>query len=113
MLTGVMQVSMGARKAAASPRTLELARFKPLYDGYQLNYDQGAGYNKLPRLIRPVTKNARHAVPSSRIKELSIPIIRQSMDLVQFDPEAFIIKPTALKAYCSARVAELAAPIVR
>jgi len=107
------EVGTNARKATASPRTLELARYKPTYEGYQNNYDYGNGYERMPRLIRVISRNARNAVASSRTKELSVPIIRQSMDLVQFDPMAFIIKPTTLNAYCAPRISELAQPIVR
>ena len=45
--------------------------------------------------------------------ELSTPIIRETMDLVQFDPDAFFVSETAKKARASARVQELAQPIVR
>ena len=109
----VLQVTTSARKATASPRTLELSRYKPTYEGYQNNYDYGNGYERMPRLIRVISRNARNAVASSRTKELAVPIVRQSMDLVQFDPMAFIIKPTALNAYCPPRISELAQPIVR
>ena len=106
-------MQLNARKATASPRTLELARYKPPYEGYHFNFDYGAGSEKLPKLIRVVSQNAKNAVPSSRIKELSVPIIRQSMDSVQFDPNAFIIKRNVLNAYCPPRIAELAQPLVR
>ncbi|XP_067936703.1 sperm microtubule associated protein 2-like isoform X2 [Watersipora subatra] len=109
----IWDVLPNARKATASPRTLELARFKPPYEGYHFNFDQGAGSEKLPKLIRVVSRNAKNAQASSRIKELSVPIIRQSMDLVQFNPHAFAIKPNVLNAYCPPRVAELAQPLVR
>jgi len=106
-------VSRNARKATASPRTLELARSKPLYEGYHFNFDYGAGSEKLPKLIRVVTRNAKNALASSRTKELAVPIIRQTMDSVQFNPQAFIISRTALNAYCPPRISELAQPIVR
>ena len=45
--------------------------------------------------------------------ELATPIIRETMDLVQFNPEAFFVSETAKKAKASARIQELAQPIVR
>lgn len=100
-------------KTTAKPRTVELARHKPLYDGYQYNFDHGNGAERFPQLVRVVTRNAKNANASSRTRELATPIIRQSMDLVQFDPEAFIIKKNTLNAYCTPRIAELATPITR
>jgi len=106
-------VSSRARKATASPRIIELARYKPMYEGFHHDFDQGMGYEKMPRLIRPITRNAKNAVASSRIREISVPIVRESMDKVQFNPEAFIIKRSALNAYCPQRITELAQPTVR
>ena len=40
-------------------------------------------------------------------------LFRATMDHVQFNPEAFLVKPNALKASCSARLDELSTPILR
>lgn len=47
------------------------------------------------------------------MSELARPIVRDTMDHVQFNPEAFNVSPEALKAKASARIEELAQPIQR
>ena len=47
------------------------------------------------------------------MNELAKPIIRDTMDHVQFNPEAFNVSETAKKAKASARIEELAQPITR
>ena len=66
-----------------------------------------------PRGLAQVNKAALKANASSRLDELSRPIIRATMDHVQFDPDAFLVKQTALKGRCSKRTEELAQPITR
>ena len=99
----IPQITDGARSAITSQRVFELSKPKGVVDGY------------LPskQVIWPVPRSARNATCTSRLEEISKPIIRASMDHVQFDPEAFIVKDTALKATCSNRLNELAEPLKR
>ncbi|XP_077992882.1 sperm microtubule associated protein 2-like [Glandiceps talaboti] len=96
-------VSKSARVATATPRQIELAKAKSVSDGY------------LPaRTIEwPVTKAARKSVATPRTEELSRPIIRATMDHVQFNPDAFIVSEAAKKARCSMRIEELSQPLQR
>ncbi|XP_070540668.1 sperm microtubule associated protein 2-like isoform X2 [Ptychodera flava] len=96
-------VSKSARHATATPRQMELAKTKSVSDGY------------LPaRTIQwPVSKAARKAMATPRTDELSRPIIRATMDHVQFNPDAFIVSEAAKKARCPPRIEELAQPIQR
>ena len=50
---------------------------------------------------------------SRRMNELARPIIRDTMDHVQFNPDAFTVSEMAKKAVASARIEELAQPIRR
>lgn len=47
------------------------------------------------------------------MNELARPIIRDTMDHVQFNPDAFTVSEMAKKAVASARIEELAQPIRR
>ena len=47
------------------------------------------------------------------MSELAQPIIRETMDHVQFNPEAFTVSEAAKKAKASPRIEELAQPIRR
>ncbi len=47
------------------------------------------------------------------MEELAKPIIKVTMDHVQFDPDAFNVSKAATKAKASARIEELAEPIKR
>ena len=49
----------------------------------------------------------------TRLCELAKPIIRDTMDNLQFNPDAFNVKPNAKHAKASARIEELAQPIQR
>ena len=49
----------------------------------------------------------------SRMSELAKPIVRDTMDHVQFNPDAFNVSDAAKKARVSARIEELAQPIKR
>ena len=82
---------------------MELAKPKALADGYTPSRD----------VVWQVSRGARSAHVSSRMEELSKPIVRASMDHVQFDPDAFLVKESARKGKCSKRVEELAQPIER
>lgn len=96
-------ISDTAKNANASNRSLELARPKGVVDGYQLPKDE----------MWPVSRAAKRTSATQRIQELSRPIVRASMDHVQFNPEAFVVKQTALKGVIPRRVEELAQPITR
>ena len=50
---------------------------------------------------------------SFRMEELSQPIVRDTMDHVQFNPDAFNVSTAAKQAKASARIEELAQPIQR
>ena len=54
-----------------------------------------------------------HANVWFRMEELSKPIIRDTMDSVQFNPDVFNVSEAAKKAKASARIEELAEPIKR
>ena len=96
-------VSKETMQASPSPRVVELAKHKRLMEGYQPSRSP----------IWRVTSGAKKAVASKRMTELATPIVRETMDLVQFNPEAFFVSENAKKAKASGRVQELAQPIVR
>lgn len=96
-------VSSSAKNATATSRCLELARPKAVVDDYKLPRDEQW----------PVTRAAKRAVSTSRIEELSKPIVRATMDHVQFNPDAFLVKPLALKGSFPQRIEQLSRPIER
>ncbi|CAH1783291.1 unnamed protein product [Owenia fusiformis] len=96
-------VSDRAKTAQPSNRSLELAKPKSLAEGYIP--ERGVEW--------PVTRGAKKAIASARTTALSEPIVRASMDHVQFDPDAFLVSPLALKARCAPRIEELSQPIQR
>ncbi len=97
------RVSSASRRTVASARVLELAKPKQTVEGY------------LPckETEWPVSKNTLRAIASERIQNLSKPIVRETMDHVQFNPDAFTVSETARKANASQRIVELAQPISR
>ncbi|KAK0051975.1 testicular haploid expressed protein [Biomphalaria pfeifferi] len=97
------QITERALKSVASPRCLELARSKSLVEGFLPAKD----------IEWPVSRAAKQASASERITALSQPIQRMNMNILQFNPEAFKVKPQALKGQIPARVNELAQPINR
>ncbi|XP_051026370.1 testicular haploid expressed gene protein-like [Acomys russatus] len=99
----IRPVNPAALLAIPSDRTVILAKSRPVHEDY------------LPvRDARwPVSYAAAHSRVSARIQELAVPNTRGSVNIVFYDPDAFKVKPSALKAYCSARIKELAEPIVR
>jgi len=99
----VWKVSKGARSTQASSRVQELAQPKKYTDGYQQNRE---GESR-------VARSALRAAATERLKELSNPIIRDTMDHVQFDPLAFQVKETALKGRVPDRIHDLAIPVIR
>jgi len=92
-----------AMKAQSTERTRELSRSKGLVEGFQGNR----------HVMWNVSKSAKQAVATRRVEELSVPIQRESMDHVQFNPDVFKVSETAKKAKCSVRTEELAQPISR
>ncbi|XP_069139448.1 sperm microtubule associated protein 2-like isoform X2 [Argopecten irradians] len=96
-------VSPGARNAISSSRCADLARPKATVEGYQLPRDE----------MWPVSRAAKRGTASGRIQELCRPLVRASMDHVQFNPDAFLVKETALKGVVPRRVEELSQPIQR
>lgn len=103
MFNFLLQIGLGAKNGAASSRCLELARPKGVTEGY------------LParEVEWQVPRAAKRASATIRMDELSKPIIRASMDHVQFDPDAFNVKVSALKGTVPRRIEELAIPIQR
>nr|XP_028568598.1 testicular haploid expressed gene protein-like isoform X1 [Podarcis muralis] len=99
----IRHVTRAALNAVASPRLTELARAKALAPG--------SAPDRPPEW--PVSAAAKHAVASPRLGELAQPVARAATQIVQFNPEAFVVKDTAKKAYCSERVKELAKPTQR
>ncbi|KAH3706712.1 hypothetical protein DPMN_066100 [Dreissena polymorpha] len=97
------EVARSAKNASASTRCLELARHKPVIDGYQMPRDEQWS----------VTRAAKRASATGRLEELSKPIVRATMDHVQFNPDAFLVKPLALKGSFPPRVEQLSRPIER
>ncbi|XP_065178608.1 sperm microtubule associated protein 2-like [Sycon ciliatum] len=95
------EVSAAARKADASERTLELAAPKTT----------AVGYKPCRSPIWTPANSFESANP--RLDELSVPIKRETMDHLQFDPDAFQVSRNALKAKASARLEKLAEPIDR
>ncbi|KAI8483020.1 hypothetical protein Bbelb_391760 [Branchiostoma belcheri] len=99
----IWKVNGKARTASATQRLLELAKPKGLADGFVANRE----------VMWPVSRSARRTQHTERLAQLSVPIVRATMDHVQFDPDAFLVKETAKKGRCSQRVEELAQPLVR
>ncbi|KAH9513335.1 hypothetical protein Btru_034650 [Bulinus truncatus] len=99
----IWPVSENALNSTPTPRCLELARAKSLADGFQPARD----------IEWPVSKAAKQAAPSERLNALAQPIQRMNMNILQFNPEAFKVKPQALKGQIPSRVNELAQPIIR
>ncbi|XP_076813069.1 sperm microtubule associated protein 2-like isoform X1 [Clavelina lepadiformis] len=99
----VWRVTSQARTSSASPRTAELAKYKGFAEGYVSN-----------RSVQwSVSRAARKAIATPRAEELAKPIVRASMDHVQFNQDAFLVSSVAMKAKCTPRLEELAQPIQR
>ena len=97
------RVSSASRRTVASARVQELAKPKQTVEGY------------LPsrQTEWPISKSTLRAIASERTQSLSKPLIRETMDHVQFNPDAFTVSETARKANASQRIVELAQPISR
>ncbi|XP_057306819.1 testicular haploid expressed gene protein-like isoform X3 [Hydractinia symbiolongicarpus] len=96
-------VGKGARNAQASNRLQDLAKAKKITDGYRPNRDVEW---KVPR-------SAIKACVTVRLTSLAAPIVRDTMDHVQFDPLAFEVKESALKGKVPDRINDLAQPVIR
>ncbi|XP_033633188.1 testicular haploid expressed gene protein-like [Asterias rubens] len=96
-------VSDLARNASATPRQLELAKPKGLVDGYQ---------HERP-VQRDISRASRRTIATTRTVDLARPIMRATMDHVQFNPDAFIVSDGAKRARCPPRIEELAQPMTR
>lgn len=96
-------VTESALNSSATARSVELSRPKSLADGFQHARD----------IQWSVTKAARRANASGRLSELAQPIQRVNMNILQFNPDAFQVKPNALKARMSNRLTELSQPAAR
>ncbi|XP_033029888.1 testicular haploid expressed gene protein-like isoform X2 [Lacerta agilis] len=96
----IRHVTPAALNYVASPRILELARAKVL----------APGSSPARPAEWPVSAAAKHAVASPRLGELAQPVARAATQIVQFNPDAFVVKENAKRAYCSARVKELSQP---
>lgn len=97
------RVSSASRRTVASARVQELAKPKQTVEGYLPSRETEW----------PVSKSTLRAIASDRMQSLSKPIIRETMDHVQFNPDAFTVSETARKANASQRIVELAQPISR
>ena len=97
------RVSSASRRTVATPRVLELARPKQLAEGYQ----------PCREVEWIIPRNTLRAIASERTQVLSKPIIRETMDHVQFNPDAFTVSEAAKNAKISGRIAELAQPLTR
>lgn len=97
------RVSSASRRTVASARVQELSKPRQTVEGYLPSKETEW----------PIGKNTLRAITSERIHNLSKPIIRETMDHVQFNPDAFTVSETARKANASQRVVELAQPISR
>ncbi|XP_013924277.1 PREDICTED: testicular haploid expressed gene protein-like [Thamnophis sirtalis] len=99
----IRQIPLTTLQAVPSPRLLELARPKTI--------PSESAIDRSPEW--PVSAAAKQAVASPRLMELSHPANRAPTNLVQFNPDAFIVKESAKRAFCTERVKTLAQPITR
>ncbi|XP_031573464.1 testicular haploid expressed gene protein-like, partial [Actinia tenebrosa] len=96
-------VPPSAMRTVASARVQELAKAKQTAEGYE----------HCKELDEPIPRSVLRASATERIKSLSRPIVRETMDHVQFNPDAFKVSPAALKGRMPDRIAELAQTISR
>ncbi|KAK6493371.1 testicular haploid expressed gene protein-like, partial [Huso huso] len=99
----IRPVSKPACKALATSRIQQLAKHKEIPSNY------------LPErgVMWAITSTVRNSSASPRTVELAKPIMRQPMDMLQYDTEAFKVKALAKKSMCTQRIKELAEPIHR
>lgn len=117
--------NVGALSASATDRLCDLARPKRLHSGYQscrnVEWKVSSGaYNAVATtrfivsaLSLSLNIQLQCMFSFNRLHELATPIIRDTMDHVQFNPEAFKVSQAAKQAKASARIEELAQPIQR
>ncbi|XP_019353708.2 testicular haploid expressed gene protein-like [Alligator mississippiensis] len=99
----IWPVSKSAQQATANSRTSELAKAKQVSPKYLPVRDAEW----------PVSKAAKHTAATPRTVELSKPSKKPPMNIAQLNPDAFTVKESAKKAFCSSRILELARPIAR
>ncbi|XP_069868430.1 sperm microtubule associated protein 2-like isoform X3 [Dipodomys merriami] len=98
----IRPIASAAMLAVPSPRITDLAKSKPVHPDYLPARDAKW----------PVSYAAIHSKVSPRILELANPNTRTPVNVTYYDPDAFKVKPAALTAHCSARVQQLAEPVV-
>ncbi|XP_065648861.1 sperm microtubule associated protein 2-like isoform X2 [Hydra vulgaris] len=89
--------------AHTTARVEDLSKPKKLIDRYIPNRD----------VEWKVSHAALNAKPTERVKGLAVPLLRDDMDHVQFDPLAFKVKTSALKGKIPSRIYDLARPVDR
>jgi len=131
----VQRVSQSATQMSCSDRVLELAKPNPKKCRNQpiikkvtkgaLQYQPSDRIKKLAKAANPqnyeIPRLEFWLVKEAAIKgntpnvspHLTVKAKRESMELAQFDPDAFRVSEAAKKAKCSARIDELAQPIKR
>lgn len=97
------RVSSAAVRTVASGRVQELAKPKLTAEGYE----------PCREIAQPLSRSVLRAGATERIKTLSKPNIRETMDHVQFNPDAFKVSEAALKGRIPDRIAELSQPLAR
>lgn len=97
------RVSSGSRRAVATPRILELSRHKQTVEGYK----------SCREVEWVIPRSALRTIASERTQALSKPLARESMDHLQFNPDAFTVSKAAKKAKPTGRINELAEPLTR
>jgi len=132
----VQRVSKSATQVLCSDRVLELAkpnpkkiRNQPIIKTVTKGALQYQPSDRIKELAKPASGRQNYEIPrhefwlvkKAAIKgqtppvspHLTIKAKRESMELAQFDPNAFIVSEAAKKAKCSRRIEELAQPIQR
>ncbi|XP_064414945.1 sperm microtubule associated protein 2-like [Latimeria chalumnae] len=101
----IRPVSKAATFFVATPSVIQLSKSKKLAP------------ECVPECVLPISEAAKHAIATSRTKELSRPMTRTNVDnaqyYIQYNMDAFGVKEAAKSAVCSSRVKELAVPIQR
>ncbi len=116
-------VPTAALQATPSDRVMDLAKPKRLADGYQLSREvvwristgakNAMASNRSVNIHKAIYTLKKQFLFLFRLDDLSKPIIRDTMDHVQFNPDAFNVSEAAKKAKASARIEELSQPITR
>jgi len=131
----VQRVSASATQVSCSDRVLELAKPNPKKCRNQpiikkvtkgaLKYQASDRIKEIAKPARPhnyeiprlefwlVKQSAIKGKTPSVSPHLIVKAKRESMELAQFDPNAFLVSEAAKKAKCSERINELAQPIKR